>query len=78
VKKQPQATVNAKLIPLLLLSTVKLENINQTADGDNMRDMHRPLLSLGNSGADRETKLSVLPKTCVSLGPASPLRKTFS
>lgn len=43
-----------------------------------MRETHRPLLSLGNSGADRETKLSVLPETRVSLGPASPLCRTFS
>lgn len=76
-KEQPRATVNAKLIPLPLLSTVKLENIKWTADGNNMRETHRPLLSLGNSGADRETKLSVLPETRVSLGPASPLCKNF-
>lgn len=67
VKAQPQATVNAKLILLLLLSTAKVGNINSTADGDSMRERQKaPSCHLGTAGADEETKLYFVPETCTS------------
>lgn len=65
VKAQPQATVNAKLILLLLLSTAKVRNINWTTDGDSMKARHRPLLcKLTTGGGAEATKLHFAPDTC--------------
>jgi len=67
VKAQPQATVNAKLTLLLLLSTAKVGNLNSAADGDRMRERHKaPSCHLGTAGADEETQPYFVPDTRTS------------